>query len=195
VGELPALFVDVVTKMKPGEVSDSIRSSSGFHIIKLLEARSSGTVQKMGQALLRHIMIRSGSGTSDDPIKARLKELRERIASGEDFAEIARTYSQDNNSAANGGTLGWVNPGELPPPFPEVVNRLGTGKVSEPFKTPYGWHIVQVMERREAADKGQSSQVQAHQLLRARKIEEETQALVRRLRDEAYVEYRLDQAL
>jgi peptidyl-prolyl cis-trans isomerase SurA len=192
-GQLPTLFVDAVNKMKPGEVSDIIRSPNGFHIIKLLEMRSSTTPQRVEQVLLRHIMIR-GEG-SDEDSQARLQEIKKSIASGEDFAELARTHSQDTNSAANGGTLGWVNLSELPPPFPDVVSRLEAGAVSDPFKTPYGWHLVQVMDRREGIDQGESRQVQAHQLLRARKIEEETQALLRRLRDEAYVEYRLDQAL
>jgi peptidyl-prolyl cis-trans isomerase SurA len=181
--------------MKSGEISDLIRSSSGFHIVKLLDTRSGTGAVKIEQALVRHIMVRTGSLTPDDKAKARIQDLRARIVAGADFATVARANSDDPNTAGKGGILGWVSPGELPSPFPEIIAGLKPGELSEPFKTPIGWHIVQVMERRVREDSGESRRAQAYQLLRTRKIEEETQAWLRRLRDEAYVEYRLEEPL
>lgn len=194
-GELPGIFADVVPKMKPGEISDLIRSSSGFHIVKLLDMRSGTGAVKVEQALVRHIMVRTDNLTSDDKARARVRDLRARIAAGADFAAVARASSDDPNSAGKGGVLGWVSPGELPSPFPEIIAGLKPGELSEPFKTPIGWHILQVMERRVREDSGESRRAQAYQLLRTRKIEEETQAWLRRLRDEAYVEYRMEEPL
>ena len=123
-----------------------------------------------------------------------LEQLAQRIKKGEDFAELARTHSDDKISAAKGGSLDWVSPGDMVPVFEQTMNELQPAQISAPFKSEFGWHIVQVQERREHDDTEEYTRMQAQEALRSRKIEEEYQNWLRRLRDEAYVEYRLDDA-
>lgn len=188
-GQLPSLFTDIVTKMNPGDISDLIRSPSGFHIIKLIEKRGeTGHLVKQTQA--RHILIRTNEITSDQDAQTRLEQLRQRVVGGEDFATLARSHSEDATTAVNGGSLGWVNPGDLVPLFEEAMNSLEPGQVSEPFQTQFGWHIVQVVERRDHDNTDEMKRSQAREAIRQRKTEEELQAWLRSLRDEAYVEYK-----
>lgn len=193
-GQLPSLFAPLVGRMKPGDLSDIIRSPSGFHIIKLLDYRSGG-VHKVTQTLARHILIRANELVSDDDASIKLEQLSQRIKNGADFAELARANSGDKGSAANGGSLGWVSPGEMVLTFEQAMNELQPGQISKPFKSEFGWHIVQVQERREQDNTEQFNRSQAFDAIRQRKVEEESQIWLRRLRDEAYVEYRLDDAL
>ena len=189
-GELPTLFVDTVTHMKTGDVSDLIRSPSGFHIIKLLEQRD-GQRHIVTQTHARHILIRTDELTSDAAAQARLKDIKQRIQGGADFATLAQQYSNDTASANNGGDLGWVNPGEMVPNFQAQMDKLATGEISEPFKTGFGWHIVQVLDRRRHDDTDAFIRSQAREAIRQRKIEEELQSWLARLRDDAYIENRL----
>ena len=190
-GELPTLFVDTVTHMKTGDVSDLIRSPSGFHIIKLLEQRSEQR-HIVTQTHARHILIRTDELTSDEAAQARLKDIRQRIQGGADFAALARQYSNDAATANNGGDLGWVNPGSLVPAFEREMDKLKPGEISEPFQTQFGWHIVQVLGRRQRDNTDELRHARAEEAIRQRKIEEATQDWLRRLRDEAYVEYHLN---
>jgi peptidyl-prolyl cis-trans isomerase SurA len=190
-GELPTLFVDTVTHMKAGDVSDLIRSPSGFHIIKLLEQRNEQR-HIVTQTHARHILIRTDELTSDEAAQTRLKDLRQRIQGGADFAALARQYSNDTATANNGGDLGWVNPGEMLPNFQTQMDKLATGEISEPFKTGFGWHIVQVLDRRRHDDTDTFIRSQAREAIRQRKTEEELQSWLARLRDDAYIENRLD---
>ena len=189
-GELPTLFVDTVTHMKTGDVSDLIRSPSGFHIIKLLEQRNEQR-HIVTQTHARHILIRTDELTSDAAAQARLKDIRQRIQGGADFTALARQYSNDTATANNGGDLGWVNPGEMVPKFQAQMDKLGTGEISEPFKTGFGWHIVQVLDRRRHDDTDAFIRSQAREAIRQRKTEEELQSWLARLRDDAYIENRL----
>ncbi len=189
-GELPTLFVDTVTHMKTGDVSDLIRSPSGFHIIKLLEQRDAQR-HIVTQTHARHILIRTDELTSDAAAQARLKDIKQQIKGGADFATLAHQYSNDTASANNGGDLGWVNPGEMVPNFQTQMDKLATGEISEPFKTGFGWHIVQVLDRRRHDDTDAFIRSQARDALRKRKIEEELQSWLARLRDDAYIENRL----
>lgn len=190
--QIPSLFVDVITHMKPGDTSDLIRSPSGFHIIKLYDHRGSDQ-HTITQTHARHILIRTNDLVSDDDARERLAQLKQRIEGGDDFAALARAHSDDPTSAAKGGDLGWVNPGDLDPQFEEVMNGLAPGKLSEPFRTQYGWHIVQVLARREHDDSAEYRRNTAREMIRKRKAEEEVEVWLHRLRDEAYVEYRLDE--
>ena len=190
--ELPSAFIDTVISLQVNDLSGLIRSPSGFHIIKLLDKRSSAT-EKIRQTKARHILIKPNEVISSDETQRRLRQLKLRIAGGEDLAELARSHSDDKATAAKGGDLGWVAPGDLMPKFEEVMNSLTPGAVSDPFETPFGWHIVQVLDRREQDDTGEILRAKARAAIRKRKIEEEYQAWLRRLRDEAYVEYRLDE--
>ncbi|MEW6646474.1 MAG: peptidylprolyl isomerase [Pseudomonadota bacterium] len=188
-GQLPTLFADSVLRLAAGEVSEPLRSSSGFHIIKLIDKRGEQR-QYVTQTHARHILIRSTALVSDTEARAKLERLRERILQGEDFAELARANSEDPGSGAKGGDLGWANPGTFVGPFEQAMNKLQPGGISEPFRSQFGWHIVQVIERRQRDSTEDLKRARAHDAIRQRKIEEETQDWLRRLRDEAYVEYK-----
>ena len=189
-GELPTLFVDPALHMQPGEVSDLIRSPSGFHIIKLLDRRD-GDRHIITQTHARHILIRTDALVSDADAQAKLRDIRAQIEKGADFAALAKRDSADGANAANGGDLGWVTPGEMVPAFEEQMDKLRTGEISEPFKTPFGWHIVQVLARRRHDNTDTFLRGQARDTLRQRKIEDETQTWLSRLRDDAYIDNRL----
>ncbi len=189
-GRLPTAFVDAVVNMRPGEISDVIRSPSGFHIIKLedLKGRERHIVR---QTRVRHILLRTSEIRSDADARRQLRQLRERLLGGADFTGLARAHSDDTLSARKGGGLGWVGPGETVPRFEQALDRLAVGEVSEPVRTRFGWHLIQVMERREHDDTEKFLRAKAHELIRGRKRQEALELWLRRLRDEAYVEYRL----
>ncbi len=189
--EIPTLFTDYIGDMKEGDISELIQSSSGFHIIKLTGYRSSEK-HLVTQTHTRHILIRQNELTTDADTKLQIDQLQIRIKGGDDFATLARSHSDDPVSAGKGGDLGWVNPGDLVHKFEEKMNELEPGETSEPFKTEFGWHIVQVLERREHDDTEDLKRTKARQIIRKRKIEEAHQNWLRHMRDEAYVEYRLD---
>ena len=190
--QLPTLFADVLARMQPGEVSDLIQSPSGFHILRLNEVKDKSQRHLVEQTLVRHILLRTSEVQSDAEAKLRLEQLRERIEGGEDFAALARAHSEDTLSAREGGNLGWVSPGDMIPAFEEQMNKLGKGELSQPFKTRFGWHLVQVLDRQTRDDTDKFLKAKAREILRERKAQEMTQQWLRRLRDEAYVEYRLD---
>lgn len=189
---LPGLFAEAVPKMKPGEVSDVLRSAAGLHIVKLIQQRggtmAAGPVQ---QTHARHILVKTSELISDAEARRRLVGLRERIDNGADFAELARLHSTDL-SAAKGGDLGWVSPGDTVPDFERAMNQLKPGEVSQPVRSPFGWHLIQVLERRVDVSAERQRQV-ARQALRERKADEAYQDWLRQMRDRAYVEYRAEE--
>ena len=187
--QLPSLFAEIVPKLKPGDISDLIRSASGFHIVKLIEQRG-GELHMVKQTQVRHILVRPNELTSDKDAQTRLEQLKQRIEGGDDFSNLARSHSEDAATAVNGGVLGWVSPGDLDPRFEEMMSALKPNEVSTPFQSSFGWHIVQVIERRDHDNTEEFRRTQAREAIRQRKIEEETQTWVRSLRDEAYVEYK-----
>ncbi len=191
-GEIPSLFMDVVPRMAEGDIEGPIRNAGGFHIIRLAGLRSTGR-SVITQTHARHILIKTNEVVSDNEAEERLKKLRQRIVVGEeDFAELARAHSEDPGSSTEGGDLGWISPGSLVSEFEEEIDRLRSNEISEPFKTRYGWHIVQVLDRREHDNTEDALRTRAARQIRERKIEEELQNWLRQLRDEAYVEYRLE---
>jgi peptidyl-prolyl cis-trans isomerase SurA len=210
--QLPTIFADVVPKLRPGQVSDLIRSPSGFHIVKLLEVKGGGAVPTsakvkstpvsaptvnggvMTETRARHILLSTASQLSDDEARQRLEGLRQRLQKGEDFATLAQEYSDDKGSKPRGGELGWVGPGMLVPEFEQPMNALQPNQVSAPFKTPFGWHIVQVLERRQGKASPQTERAHAREALLRRRSDEEWELFLRRLRSEAYVEVRLPSA-
>lgn len=191
-GQLPTLFATALLRMKPDDISPIIRSPSGFHIVKLLEKRA-GEVHIVTQTKARHILLRASDLSTESEILTRLRQLRDRIDGGADFAELARSQSEDRNTATNGGDLGWVNPGDLVPQFEAVMAQLKPNQLSEPFQTPFGWHIVQVLERRQLDNSEEFTRNEAREFLRDRKIDEQSEIWLRQLRDEAYVEIKLDE--
>ena len=190
-GEIPTLFVDQVKKMKEGEVSNLIESPSGYHIIKLTGVRNAEE-HIITQTHARHILITPTEFVTDKDAENRINQLELRLEGGDDFAELAKSNSDDKGSAIKGGDLGWTSPGEMVPDFENEMNKLKPGEISKPFKTQFGWHIVQVLERREYDNSEDLKRARAREIIRARKIQEATQNWLRSLRDEAYVEYRLD---
>lgn len=190
--KLPTLAADVIVSMKPGEITDPIRSTSGFHLVKLVERRG-GAKQVITQALARHILVRTDELTSDDDARRHLEQLKDRLEQGDEFGDLARSHSDDTGSAANDGSLGWVNPGEVVPRFEMEMNKLAPGEISDPFKTRFGWHVLQVQERREHDSTQEVRRAKAVEEIRERRLEEGMQTWLRQLRDEAYVELRLDQ--
>lgn len=191
-GAVPSLVSDLAYTMAQGEVSEPIRSSSGFHIIRLAEIKAA-TPKDVTQTHARHILIRTNELISDEDAKQRLAQLRLRIVGGEDFATLARAHSDDTGTALKGGELGWVNPGDTVPDFENVMNALPVNGVSEPFKTPFGWHIVQVQERRSQNTSGDVLRLKARAAIQRRKAEEATEEWIRQMRDESYIEIRLNQ--
>jgi len=190
-GELPSLFAEIVPNMEIGAISDIIRSSSGFHIIKLLDYHGAKP-HIVTQTQARHILIKTDELTNDDDAKTLLTNLKQQIKEGADFGKLAKANSDDKTSAANGGELGWIEPGKMIPDFEKVMDSLDPGKISDPFKTRFGWHIVQVNDRREIDDTEDFTRSRIHELIFQRKVEEEHMNWLRHVRAEAYVEYRLD---
>ena len=188
---VPTLMTDLARTMAPGEVTEPLRSPSGFNIIKLTEIKGGGP-QSVTQIHARHILVRTNELVSDADAKTRLGQLRTRILGGDDFATLARAHSDDTGSALKGGDLGWLSPGDTVPEFEDVMNGLAPNDVSEPFQSPFGWHIVQVLERRTQDGTDDLLRLKAREAIQRRKAEEATDAWLRRLRDEAYVELRLD---
>ena len=189
--DLPTLFQDGLKSLKAGEVSGILRSSNGFHILKMFERRGTNTPLMVMQTQARHILIKQSEVLSDADAKHRMDDIKERLDNGGNFAELARQYSEDG-TANKGGDLGWINPGDTVPEFEKVMNELKPGQISEPLKSRFGWHIIQVMERREQDMSRESARFKARQEIKARKAEESFQDWIRELRDRAYVEYRLE---
>ena len=188
---LPDLYAKALDGMKPGEVSGILRSPAGFHILKLQDRRGGGGPVLVEQTHARHILIKTSEIVSEADAKHKLEVLRERILHGADFGELARLNS-DDPSSVKGGDLGWIYPGDTVPAFEHEMNSLKVGEISQPFKTPFGWHIVQVLARRKAPVSGERKRAEARLILRARKADEAYQDWLRQLRDSAFVQIRTD---
>ena len=190
---LPDLFAAALAKMKAGEVSEVLRSSAGFHVLKLVERRGASAGAPIEQTRVRHILIRTSEQVSEGEARRRLEGLRERLLSGSaDFAQLARANS-DDGSAARGGDLGWIYPGDTVPEFERAFQALKPGEISEPIRTPFGYHLIQVEERRSAELSPERRRLQARLALRERKSEENFQQWLRQLRDQTYVDLRLEE--
>jgi len=185
--DVPTLFADRVGAMKPGEVADPIRSPSGFHIIKMLEVKGLDN-HIITNTKVRHILIKTNELVDDEEAQKRLLALKARIADGDDFAALARAHSDDKGSALKGGSLDWVGPGDLVKPFEEAMGKLNINEISEPVQTQFGWHLIQVLDRKDKDNSVEQKKNLVRDAIRKRKIEEETELWIRRLRDEAYVE-------
>ncbi len=195
---LPTLFLEAIKDVKPGELAPLVRSPGGFHILKLLGRRdategrlASGPVE---QTRVRHILLRVSDLTPEAEVLRRLNDLRERVVKGgQDFGQLARLHSVDS-TATRGGELGWIYPGDTVPEFERAMALLKPGEVSPPVATPFGWHLIQVLERRTEASPVERQRLMARMALRERKAEEAYLEWIRQLRDRTYVEYRLDDA-
>ncbi len=189
---LPELFANALRGMRAGEVSEVLRSPGGFHILKLIERRGAESGPTVAQTRVRHILVRTNEVVSEAEARRRLLDLRQRVVvGGVDFAELARLHSQDG-TAARGGELGWVLPGDTVPEFERAMNELKPGDISQAVKTTFGWHLIQVLERRQAGLTLERRRLQARQALRERRADEAYEEWLRLLRDRSYVEIRLD---
>ena len=187
INDIPTLFTDKISKMSSGEVADAVRSPSGFHIIKMLEVKGLDN-HMITKTKVRHILIKTNELIDDEEARKRLLALKARIADGDDFATLARANSDDKGSALKGGSLDWVGPGDLVKPFEEAMEKLAINQISEPVQTQFGWHLIQVLDRENKDDSLEHKKNIVRDAIRKRKIEEETELWMRRLRDEAYVE-------
>lgn len=188
--QLPTIFSDVVANLQAGNVSEPIRAVSGFHIVKVNEVRGVNQKSEIQQMQIRHILITPNEIIDDETAKQRLEDAKERLEAGEDFGELAKLLSDDPGSANDGGELGWRGPGEFVPEFEQVAQDLEIDEISEPFQTRFGWHIVQVTDRRTYDNTEDLKEQNCIQRVRNSKLAEETELWVRRLRDEAYVDIR-----
>jgi peptidyl-prolyl cis-trans isomerase SurA len=184
--QIPSFFVEILSEMKSGDVSEPFRTSSSFHIVKVNELNSAIERSEVNQTKARHILITPNEIIDDATARQQLEDAREKIAAGEDFGELAKLLS-DGPTAPVGGDLGWSGPGSFVPEFEEVMNNLELGEVSEPFRSPFGWHIVEVLERRVYDNTEDIKRRNCDNRIRFSKLEDETQLWMRRLRDEAFV--------
>lgn len=190
---LPSLYADAAQKLKPGEISEILRSPAGFHIIKLIERRGSSKMpQSLRQSQVRHILIKINELVPEAEALRKILALKERLDNGADFAELARLNSTDA-SAAKGGDLGWLYQGDTVPEFESAMDSLKIKEISAPVKTQFGYHLIQVMERRVEDVSQERKRLVARQVLRERKADEEYQEWLRQIRDRAYVEYRFEE--
>lgn len=189
---LPSLYADAAGRLQQGEVSELLRSSAGFHVVKLIGKRGGSLAASVQQTRARHILIRVNEVVSEAEARRKLEAVRERVANGVDFAEQARLYSQDG-SAAKGGDLGWLSPGDTVPEFERAMDALKVNEVSPVVQSPFGMHLIQVQERRERDVSAERQRTVARQAIRERKLDEAYQDWLRQLRDRTYVENRLDE--
>jgi peptidyl-prolyl cis-trans isomerase SurA len=190
--QLPPPFGDMLGSMPIGDVTPPARTPAGFIIIKLLEKRGgAGQAQMRDEVHVRHILIKPSEIRSEEETKRLAQKLYDRIEAGEDFGELAKSFSEDPGSALNGGDMNWVDPTNLVPEFREVMNSTPQGQLSKPFQTQYGWHVLEVLGRRSTDATNQARDQQAMNVLRTRKYDEELESWLRQIRDEAYVEIKL----
>lgn len=192
--QLTKKFAEILASMKPGEVTPIIQSPNGFHILKLLDRRDQkDAITMVDQTHARHILVKINELTSESDARRRIIELKERLDNGGNFEELARLHSEDASAAA-GGDLGWVSPGDTVPEFEHAMNALKDGEISGPVQSPFGWHLIQAMEHRSQDMSNERQRQSARQAIRARKADAAFQEWLQRLRDRAYVEYRLEES-
>lgn len=190
--ELPTFLADVIARLKPGDVSELIQTPSGFHIVRLNETRAAGGAQIVQQVHVRHILLKTNEIEDDATVRQKLSHMRDQILSGkDDFAVLAKTNSQDATSAVNGGDLGWMQPDAFVPEFAATTASLKDNEISQPLRTQFGWHIVQLLGRRDFDNTADAARERAYEALRDSRVEEATELWLQQIRDESYVELRL----
>ena len=185
--QLPGVFIDVVDQLKLGQVSNPIRSGAGYHLLKLYERRGGGE-QLIEQHFARHILLKPSQIRDEKATIAELNELRNQVLAGDEFADLSKQLSEDPGSALKGGELGWSTPGMFVPEFEETMNSIALNEISAPFASQFGWHILQVTDRRDQDFSSEILRNRAQNMLRERKYEEELQVWLQEIRDEAFIE-------
>jgi peptidyl-prolyl cis-trans isomerase SurA len=191
--ELPTLFAPVVTQMKPGDFSTPMQSGSGFHIVKLMDVKRSDQKVMVTQTHARHILVRTSAILNEQQAKTKIQSLYDQLKAGTDFTKLAAANSDDPGSGKQGGDLGWLDPGATVPQFQTAMDKLQPGELSEPFQTQFGWHIVQVLARRETDQTDEDRKNRAYQAIFARKSEEVIQHWLGEIKDSAFIEYHIGQ--
>ena len=189
--ELPSLFAEVVTELKVGEIASPLRSGAGFHILKLIDKRGN-TVKFLDQTLARHILVQPSEIRTENQAEELINTIYERLTSGEDFKQLARQYSEDPGTKMDGGELGWSNPGDYDPAFEQTLNATKIGELSKPVKSSFGWHVIEVMDRRNEDVSQEEQKDRAFRIIFDRKFEQELQSTLIELRAEAYVDIKLN---
>ena len=189
--DLPTLFVDALKKIEVGLLTPILRSPNGFHILKLVNKKGSSAPLVIEQTHVRHILIKLSEITSENEGRQKLMGIKERLENGIKFEDMAKQYSEDP-SATNGGDLGWINPGDTVPEFEKTMKQLNINQISDPIKTPFGWHLIQVLEKRSQDMSKESARIQSRQQIKIRKSEEAYQDWLQELRDRSFVELRLE---
>jgi peptidyl-prolyl cis-trans isomerase SurA len=191
--ELPTLFAPIVTQMKPGDYSAPIQSANGFHLVKLIDVKRSDQKVMVTETHARHILVRTSAILNETQAKAKIQVLYDQLKGGADFAKLATANSDDPGSAKQGGDLGWLDPGATVPAFQTAMDKLQPGDISEPFQSQFGWHIVQVLGRRQADQTDEERRNRAYQAIFARKSEEVIQHWVSEIKDSSFIEYHIGQ--
>ena len=189
--QVPALFLEALKTLQVGELSPPLRSPNGFHILKLTNKRGGNSPLVIEQTHARHILIKLSEVTTEKEGKLKMDSIKERLDNGEKFEVLARQFSEDT-TASNGGDLGWVNPGDTVPQFEKAMNELKYNEISAPVRSQFGWHVIQVIERRKQDMSKEAARLKARQEIRTRKADEAYQDWIRELRDRAYVELKLE---
>jgi len=190
-GQLPSFVADIIPTLKAGEVTQPIRTPSGLHIFKVLEIRGGQAPALVSQVHARHILMKPTEVMDDETVRQKLSQIRERVLKGESFEAVASVTSEDPGSAASGGDLGWAGPGTFVPEFEKQLDALKDNEISQPFRTQFGWHIIQLLGRRTYDASEDNTRNRCVSQLREARADEETEIWLRRLRDEAFVEYRM----
>lgn len=193
-GQLPSLVADVVPNMAAGEVSPVLENSSGFHLVTVLDKRGGDNAKVVEQSKVRHILVRPDEATSDSAAEAKIRELYKRLQEGASFAALAKGESDDPVSGSDGGNLGWVGPGQMVPEFEEAMMNAEVGELKGPFRSQFGWHILQVQDRRQQDISKEIKRGEARQAIYRRKFDLELQNWLREIRDEAFIEFKTDDA-
>ena len=189
--ELPSLFSGIVSNLKVGEIADPLRSGAGFHILKLTDKRGN-TVKFLDQTLARHILVQPSEIRTENQAELLINDIYERLNEGEDFKQLARQYSEDPGSKMDGGDLGWSNPGDYDPAFEKTMNATQIGEMSKPIQSSFGWHIIEVLDRRNEDVSQEEQKNRAFRIIYDRKFEQELQSTLIELRAEAYVDIKLN---
>jgi peptidyl-prolyl cis-trans isomerase SurA len=189
--EIPTFLAELVVRLKPGDVSEPLRTPSGYHLVRLNEVRGAETQTVVSQVHARHILLKPTELQDDATVEQKLTAIRDRILKGEEFGALAKVVSEDPGSGSEGGDLGWTGPGTFVPEFEHQLETLKDNEISKPFRTQFGWHIVQLLGHRQFDNTDEMRRQRAFNQLRESKADEETELWLRRLRDEAYVEMKL----
>ncbi len=184
--DVPSIFQEVAQTLKTGDTADLFQSPSGWHIVKMMDRR--GAELTISQTKVRHILIKPSEILTDDQARQQIADLKTRIEGGEDFAALAREYSEDIGSASEGGELGWTNPGQMVPEFENMMASTETGSISQPVRSEFGWHILEVLDRRDKDMTSEMRRAQIEEHLHSRKYQEELDVWLRKIRDEAFVD-------